>query len=74
MIGWDCLPLGQALSGVILVAEGRAITTFWSSEFSDLPRFLVPLNKNFYGGSSLTTLYFFIMQPIGLMFGSLIDQ
>ena len=55
--------LGQALSASSWLPKGVLVTTFWSSEFRIY--LVLALNKNFYG-EVLTTLYFFIMQPIGL--------
>ena len=49
---------------VILVAEGRASNYLFGAVNSAI-YLVLALNKNFYG-EVLTTLYFFIMQPIGL--------
>lgn len=49
---------------VILVAEGRASNYLFGAVNSAI-YLILALNKNFYG-EVLTTLYFFIMQPIGL--------
>lgn len=49
---------------VILVAEGRASNYLFGAVNSAI-YLVLALNKNFYG-EFLTTLYFFIMQPIGL--------
>ena len=48
MIGWDCLPLGQALVCVILVAEGRASNYLFGAVNSAI-YLVLALNKNFYG-------------------------
>ena len=48
---------------VILVAEGRASNYLFGAVNSAI-YLVLALNKNFYG-EVLTTLYFFIMQPIG---------
>ena len=49
---------------VILVAEGRASNYLFGAVNSAI-YLVLAFNKNFYG-EVLTTLYFFIMQPIGL--------
>ena len=49
---------------VILVVEGRASNYLFGAVNSAI-YLVLALNKNFYG-EVLTTLYFFIMQPIGL--------
>lgn len=49
---------------VILVAEGRASNYLFGAVNSAI-YLILALNKNFYG-EVLTTLYFFVMQPIGL--------
>ena len=49
---------------MILVAEGRASNYLFGAVNSAI-YLILALNKNFYG-EVLTTLYFFVMQPIGL--------